>query len=81
LKTLKATFISTPILRHFDPKLLTVIKTDPSDFAIGAILSQVEYSCLKPVAFYSRKMDKAEINYEIHEKEMLAIISTFKEEH
>jgi hypothetical protein len=39
----------------------------------------VENNCLKPVAFYSRNMDKVEINYKIHDKEMLAIISAFKE--
>jgi hypothetical protein len=78
-KILKAAFTSAPILRHFDPRLPMVIETDVSDFAIGAILSQVENGCLKPVAFHSRKMDKAEINYEIHDKEMLAIISAFKE--
>jgi hypothetical protein len=50
-----------------------------SNFAIGAIPSQVEKGYLKPVAFYSRKMDKAEINYEIYDKEILAIISAFKE--
>jgi L-ribulose-5-phosphate 3-epimerase UlaE len=58
-----------------------VVETDASDFAIGAILSQVEDRRLKPVAYYSRKMDKVEINYEIHDKDMLAIISSFKEWH
>jgi hypothetical protein len=78
-KTLKAAFTSTPILRHFDPRLPTVIETDASDFLIGAILSQVKNGCLKHVAFHSRKMDKAEINYKIYDKELLAIISAFKE--
>jgi hypothetical protein len=76
---LKAALNTAPILRHFNPRFRTVIETDASNFAIGAILSQVENSCLKPVAIHSRKMDKAEINYEIHDKEMLAIISAFKD--
>jgi hypothetical protein len=67
------------ILQHFDLKLPTVVETDASDFAISAILSQVEDGHLKPVTYYSRKMDKVEINYEIHDKEMLTIISSFKE--
>ena len=50
-----------------------------SDFAIGAILSQEFEGCLHPVAFRSRKMNKHEINYEIHEKELLAITAAFKE--
>jgi hypothetical protein len=76
---LKTAFTTAPILRHFDPLLPTIVETDASDFAIGAILSQLEDGKLQPVAFHSRKMDKCEINYEIHDKEMLAIISAFKE--
>lgn len=77
--SLKDIFISAPILRHFDPNLPTVVETDASDFAIGAVLSQVFEQRLHPIAFHSRKMDKAEINYEIHDKEMLAIVVAFKE--
>ena len=76
---LKRRFTSAPILRHFDPSLPTVMETDASDFAIGAVLSQQVDNRLHPIAFHSRKMDKAEINYEIHDKEMLAIVSGFKE--
>jgi len=54
------------------------METDASDFAIGAVLSQQVEGKLHPVAFHSRKMDKAEINYEIHDKEMLAVVSAFK---
>jgi hypothetical protein len=39
----------------------------------------VETGCLKPVVFHSKKIAKAEINYEIDDTEMLAIISAFKE--
>ena len=76
---LKQRFTTAPVLRHFDPTLQTVVETDASNFAIGAILSQQYLKRLHPVAFHSRKMDKAEINYEIHDKEMLAIVSAFKE--
>jgi len=54
------------------------METDASDFAIGAVLSQQVEGRLHPVAFHSRKMDKAEINYEIYDKEMLAVVSAFK---
>ena len=66
---LKKRFISAPILRHFDTELQCVIECDASDFAIGAILSQEVEGRLHPVAFHSRKMNKYEINYEIHDKE------------
>ena len=75
---LKKRFTSASLLRPFDPKLQGVIKCDASDFAIGAILSQEVEGRLHPVAFHSRKMNNDEINSEIHDKELLAITSTFK---
>jgi hypothetical protein len=56
-----------------------VIESDASSFAIGAVLSQVIGGLLYPIAYHSRKMDKVEINYEIHVKEMLTIVSVFLE--
>lgn len=75
---LKEAFRGADILRHFDPTLETVIETDSSDFAISAILSQYHDKVLHPVAFMSRKMNPAELNYEIHDKELLAIVSAMK---
>ena len=75
---IKQAFTSADILRHFDPELETVIETDASDFAISAILSQYHDQVLHPVAFMSRKMNPAERNYEIHDKELLAIVSALK---
>jgi len=68
-----------PILVHFDVTKTVIIETDTSDFAIGAVLSQRdEEGRLHPVAFHSRKFQLEEINYEIHDKEHLAIVDTFK---
>jgi len=76
---LKKRFTTAPILAHFDPTKLVVIKTDASDFAIGAVRSQRnDENRLHPVAFHSRKFQPAEINYEIHDKELLAIVDAFK---
>lgn len=71
---LKTRFTTAPILRHFDPSLQTVMETDASDFAISGILSQFHGKILHPNAFLSHKMDAAERNYDIHDKEMLAIV-------
>ena len=76
---LKACFRAAPILRHFDPTLPCSVETNAIDFAIGAVLSQVYSKKLHPVVFYSRKIDKPEVNYDIHDKEMLAIVSSFKQ--
>ena len=76
---LKARFTSAPILMHFDPNAPTYLETDASDYAIGTILSQEGADGLThPVAFDSRKFLPAELNYEIHDKELLAIVWAFK---
>ena len=71
-----------PILAHFDATKPVIIETDASDFAIGADLSQRdEEERLHPAAFYSRKFQPVEINYEIHDKELLAIVDACKHWH
>ena len=79
-ENLKKAFTSAPILRYYNPEFKCVLETDASDYAIGAILSQInEDHELHPVAYYSRKLSPAELNYEIYDKEMLAIVEAFKE--
>jgi hypothetical protein len=73
--SLKARFTSAPILRHYDFSRPTVLECDASDFAIAGVLSQRDVSgVLHPVAYHSRKLLPAEANYDIHDKELLAII-------
>jgi hypothetical protein len=76
---LKRRFTSTPILGYFDPKKVCMVETDASDFALRAVLSQRgDNGRLHLVAFHSRKFTPVEINYEISEKELLAIVDSFK---
>jgi hypothetical protein len=76
---LKHCFTTTPILTHFDLHCECIVKTDASDFALGSTLSQTtKDEKLHPNAFHSRKFSPAEINYEIHDKELLAIVDCFK---
>jgi len=78
-RELKHWFTTAPILAHFDPKKPVIIETDTSDFALGAVLLQrSEKGRLHPVAFHWRKFQPVEINYEIHDKELLAIVDAFK---
>ncbi|KAM0787484.1 hypothetical protein ACM66B_003559 [Microbotryomycetes sp. NB124-2] len=72
---LKSRFTSDVVLKHFDPSLPCVLETDASDFAISGVLSQSVDGSLRPIAFYSRKMTPPEQNYEIHDKELLAIVA------
>ncbi|CCF49783.1 uncharacterized protein UHO2_05817 [Ustilago hordei] len=66
-------FTSAGVLQHFDYHLPTRLETDASDFAIAGVLKQEHEGRWHPVAFYSRKMPSAEKNYEIHDKELLAV--------
>ncbi|MBW0555000.1 hypothetical protein O181_094715 [Austropuccinia psidii MF-1] len=75
---LKEAFTTAPILAHFNPSLPTIVETDASDYALGAVLSQVNDSGKHPIAFDSRKLLPAELNYEIHDKELLGIVWALK---
>jgi RNase H-like domain found in reverse transcriptase/Reverse transcriptase (RNA-dependent DNA polymerase)/Integrase zinc binding domain len=79
-ESLKRSFTSYPILRHYDPLKPATLSTDASDFAISGVLQQPDdQGTLHPVAYYSRKFTPAEINYEIHDKELLAVVDSFRD--
>jgi hypothetical protein len=72
-------FATAPILIQFDPDRETVFEADASNWATGGVLSQYDNNgALRPCAYYSKKNSPAECNYEIHDKELLAIINGLK---
>ncbi|MBW0559124.1 hypothetical protein O181_098839 [Austropuccinia psidii MF-1] len=75
---LKEASTISPILSHFDPSLPTIVETDASDYALGAVLSQISDSGKHHIAFDSRKLLPAELNYEIHDTELLGIVWALK---
>ncbi|MBW0469596.1 hypothetical protein O181_009311 [Austropuccinia psidii MF-1] len=75
---LKEAFTTAPILSHFNPSLPSLLETDASDYELGAVLSQVNDSGKPPIEFDSRKLLPAELNYEIHDKELLAMVWALK---
>ncbi|GJJ75505.1 hypothetical protein EMPS_07863 [Entomortierella parvispora] len=76
---LKRAICSAPVLRIFDPDLLTFVETDASGLAIGAVLLQTDREGnTHPIAFTSRKMQSAERNYPVHEQELLAVIHALR---
>ena len=76
---LKNSFTLALILRYFDPKREVFIEYDISDFVSSGILSQEDdQGVLHLVAFMSKKYDPAECNYEIYDKELLAIVRYFE---
>lgn len=77
---LKKRFLEDPILASFDPNRETVLETDASGWSTGGVLSQYnDQGELHPVAFFSRKNTPAECNYDIHDKELLAIMKCLEE--
>lgn len=78
-KEAKHKMTTAPILAQHDPELPTTMETDASDFAIGATMTQPgKDGKPRPIAYYSRKLIDAELNYEIHDKELLAIVNALR---
>ncbi|KAI0992334.1 hypothetical protein K3495_g15852, partial [Podosphaera aphanis] len=72
---LKILFTRAPILTQWDHEKATFLEADCSGYALGGTLTQSDgLGQRKPVAFHSQKLNPAERNYPIHDKEMLAII-------
>ncbi|XP_057708757.1 uncharacterized protein tanc1b isoform X4 [Corythoichthys intestinalis] len=79
--SLKRSFTSSPVLVHADPDLPFVVEVDASSSGVGAILSQrssVDQK-LHPCAFYSRRLTPAEANYDVGNRELLAIVQALQE--
>jgi hypothetical protein len=78
---LKGQITSAPILSSPDNSSPFRIEADSSDFTTGAVLSQqsTEDGKWHLVAFLSKSLSSVEWNYEIHDKEMLAIIRAMEE--
>jgi len=73
-ESLKQVLTTTPVLCLPNYELPYVVTADASDITIGAVLSQDQGSGDQPIAFESRKLTPAELNYPIYEKELLAIM-------
>ena len=68
---LKSLIVNAPTLAIPDPNQTFEVETDASDYAIGAALFQIG----RPIAFESKKLDSAQRNYSVQEKELFAIIT------
>ena len=75
---LKDKLTSAPVLLLPDFSKTFTVTTDASDFALDAVLSQDQGCGEQPIAYESRKLSAAELNYPTHEKELLAIVHAIK---
>ncbi len=78
---LRGRFVSAPILRAPDPTRQFVVEVDASEVGVGAVLSQRATSDDKvhPCAFFSHRLSPAERNYDIGNRELLAVKLTLEE--
>jgi hypothetical protein len=77
---LKTTCTSAPILAQFDPDHDIIVETDASNYVSAGVLSQYDDDgILHPVTYFSKKYSPAECNYEIYDKELIAIVRAFEE--
>lgn len=77
---LKELILQESILTIPDSENPFKVETDASEFALGGQLGQRdEKGRLHPVAFYSKKLNGPELNYQIHDKELMAIIEAVRE--
>lgn len=70
---------TAPTLILPDPTKPYVITADACGFGIGACLMQDHGKGLQPIAYLSKKLSEAELRYENHERELLALYRTLKE--
>jgi len=73
-------FTTAPALQHFDHEREVIIETDASNYVSAGVLSQRDdKGVLHPVEYYSEKYSPAECNYDIYDKELMAIIKALEE--
>jgi len=77
--TLKGAISDAMILHTPRDTRMFGIEADSSDFAIGSTLSQHQEGLWRPITFLLKSLSSAERNYEIYDKELLAIMTCLEE--
>ena len=77
-ESLKLALVSPPVLALPKEEGKFIVDTDASDVAVGVVLSQVQWYegewKVRPIGFYSKAMDAAQMRYGTPKQEMLAVI-------
>ena len=78
-EALRLGLTTTPVIKLFNPNLPVCIDCDASDYALGAVLTQCEPGKTEHVvAYYSKCLGKAESNYCVTRKELLAVLESLR---
>lgn len=74
-------FYNAPVLIHPDPEEQFVVEVDASDTGVGVILSQrlPTDNKLDPCVFFSRRLSPVERNYNVGNRELLAVVLALQE--
>jgi hypothetical protein len=77
-REIKEAVTSAPVLVAPEPEGEFILRTDASQVGLGAVLTQQQPGGERVVAYYSRKLTPTERNYEVHERELLAVVEATK---
>ena len=75
MDTLKGALCAAPILAYPQPNLRYILDTDASNSGVGAVLSQIQEGVERVICYGSKKLDKAQRNYCVTRKELLAVVT------
>lgn len=75
---LKQAFTTAPVIIQPGSEKPFRVECDASGFAIGGVISQQHEEHWHPCAYISASMNEAERNYDVHDRELLAIMKTFE---
>lgn len=78
-RALQTALTTAPLLQMPDNDSKFLVKADSSDYATGVVLSQEHDGKWHPVAFMSKALMEVERNYEIYDKELLAVVRALEE--
>ncbi len=77
--TLKKSLNGMAHLRILNSTCKKVLKTNASDFAVGACLYQIKDEQQRLIAYQFKKLSEPEERYEVHNKELLVIVKAFQD--
>jgi hypothetical protein len=80
-QTLKGALCAAPILAYPKPGERFIVDTDASNFGIGGVLSHMQDGQERVIAYYIKMLNKAERNYCVTRRELLATVRTLEHFH
>ena len=72
---MKNCLITAPILTYPNPNEDFILDADASNTGLGAVLSQIQDGRERVIGYYSRTLNKAEKNYCVTRRELLAVVA------